>query len=452
MKLNVPQSLALLGALSFLAACLGPGGGGSGGLLPSPCVANPALPQCSDVLTSDTQGGVDGVIVDTTATDTPGQENIGTDLGASDDGGPIDTDTVATCPVGTTRCNGNVVETCTGIAWQGVATCSGGDTCIDGACEPPVCEPQCSGKVCGPDGCGGTCGTCEAGAPCVAGQCEGPICTPSCGECGPDGCGGSCGNCPGGWNCVTGACVEQTCTPDCAGKNCGDDGCGGVCGTCTSAQTCVAGTCTDPAGACGGLTFEGCCTTAGVTQWCENDAVQQADCAGSGAVCAWDAAGGYFNCLAQPAATPPGATYLCGGETCTDSCTGLECGFACGEICGGCPSGESCGASNTCEACACDPAQECGVDACGNSCGTCGANAGCNSDDVCVFNPCAADVGLIGCCSGNLSLWCEDGAPKGSDCADGCGWDDANGFHDCGQTGADPSGTNPLECPAIGPQ
>ncbi len=40
-----------------------------------------------------------------------------------------------------------------------------------------VCTPQCSGKLCGPDGCGGTCGTCNGGAQCLAnGICA--ICDP----------------------------------------------------------------------------------------------------------------------------------------------------------------------------------------------------------------------------------------------------------------------------------
>ena len=39
-------------------------------------------------------------------------------------------------------------------------------------CEPIACKPNCSGKKCGYDGCGGTCGTCEAGAVCCGGNCS----------------------------------------------------------------------------------------------------------------------------------------------------------------------------------------------------------------------------------------------------------------------------------------
>ena len=58
-------------------------------------------------------------------------------------------------------------------------------------------------------------------------------------ECGPDGCGGSCGTCPDGTTCSDdiqspdvgtlpqGVCM---CLPDCKDKDCGSDGCGGDCG------------------------------------------------------------------------------------------------------------------------------------------------------------------------------------------------------------------------------
>jgi hypothetical protein len=40
---------------------------------------------------------------------------------------------------------------------------------------PPSCTPSCSGRQCGPDGCGGTCGSCSGGAVCSpAGQCIPP--------------------------------------------------------------------------------------------------------------------------------------------------------------------------------------------------------------------------------------------------------------------------------------
>ena len=38
--------------------------------------------------------------------------------------------------------------------------------------EEPLCLPQCSGKECGPDGCGGQCGVCPSGWPCTSQVCE----------------------------------------------------------------------------------------------------------------------------------------------------------------------------------------------------------------------------------------------------------------------------------------
>lgn len=115
--------------------------------------------------------------------------------------------------------------------------CMAGLTC-DGAGQC-VCVPQCTGKQCGPDGCNGTCGTCTATQACsAAGQC---VCVPQCSGkvCGPDGCGGSCGTCGSGTLCnAAGQC--QPCTPQCSGRVCGSDSCTGTCGTCSSPQVCNA--------------------------------------------------------------------------------------------------------------------------------------------------------------------------------------------------------------------
>lgn len=69
-----------------------------------------------------------------------------------------------------------------------------------------ACLPNCYGKNCGPDGCGGYCSGASLG-----------------------------GNCPYGQVCQ----ADQTCCrPDCTNRDCGDDGCGGTCGTCGSDETC----------------------------------------------------------------------------------------------------------------------------------------------------------------------------------------------------------------------
>ncbi|MFH1531362.1 MAG: hypothetical protein ABIK09_11605 [Pseudomonadota bacterium] len=60
----------------------------------------------------------------------------------------------------------------------------------------PICPPDCEGKECGDDGCGGECGQCLDTQACLEGACE---CVPDCTdkECGENnGCGNPCGDCP----------------------------------------------------------------------------------------------------------------------------------------------------------------------------------------------------------------------------------------------------------------
>ena len=119
-------------------------------------------------------------------------------------------------------------------------SCADGVWCTrEGSC---VCVPDCAGRACGDDGCGGSCGSCADGLGCsTAGSCG---CEPSCEGrvCGDDGCGGSCGSCDDGVACsAAGAC--SGCVPSCSGKSCGDDGCGGSCGACGAGGTCNDGNC-----------------------------------------------------------------------------------------------------------------------------------------------------------------------------------------------------------------
>ncbi len=140
-------------------------------------------------------------------------------------------------------CNGKQCgpDSCGGVC----GTCPDGLTCGPGyQCQTGACVPACAGKQCGPDGCNGSCGACDGDATCdAAGQCV-DDCVPDCSEleCGSDGCGGSCGSCPSGTQCDAGTC-ESTCQPNCAGKVCGDNGCGGSCGSCASGKSCQSGQC-----------------------------------------------------------------------------------------------------------------------------------------------------------------------------------------------------------------
>jgi hypothetical protein len=84
------------------------------------------------------------------------------------------------------------------------------------------CTPQCDGKTCGPNGCGGTCGTCDADRACQAGTCECiaghaacvDICCGECQVCDSDICimePGSDDQPCGGGTCYGGACCPPSC-------------------------------------------------------------------------------------------------------------------------------------------------------------------------------------------------------------------------------------------------
>ncbi len=259
------------------------------------------------------------------------------------------------------------------------------DSCTgDGVCQhvpdPFCCTPDCEGKVCGPNGCGGTCGDCPHGTACGAsGLCE-VACTADCAGkvCGDDGCGGSCGGCPDGLSCdASGTCVDLGCTPDCAGKVCGQDGCGGTCGpACGPGQSCQNGQC-----------VQGGCDP--VCDWveCGDDG-----CGGSCGVCAAN------EVCAQGLCTPdgPGGTGTCQGQ-CGDSAFDGSCycdqgcasfGDCCDDFCDYCSALNP----NECGGCqgSCD-GKQCGDDGCGGSCGSCGAGL------VCLSGSCEASAGGNNC-------------------------------------------------------
>ena len=119
---------------------------------------------------------------------------------------------------------------------SGTFSCSDGNVCTDDACNPAAgcqfaandlpcpdgqcsmglclsdCEPQCSGKQCGWDGCDGICGVCQGPQDlCIGSSC---VCQPDCDGkvCGSDGCDGSCGSCSDGIACTDDLCIEGLCT------------------------------------------------------------------------------------------------------------------------------------------------------------------------------------------------------------------------------------------------
>ena len=75
-------------------------------------------------------------------------------------------------------CAANAVDGCRvcksdGSAWVDTdSKCLNGQTCSGGKCvSTSACAPNCSNKVCGQDGCGGSCGACGSGKACNGGVC-----------------------------------------------------------------------------------------------------------------------------------------------------------------------------------------------------------------------------------------------------------------------------------------
>lgn len=216
-------------------------------------------------------------------------------------------------------CSLNASEECFMLVIQG--TCAAQyQGCIS-------CLPECAGRTCGDDGCGGSCGQCDGAVPvcssegtCVAGwgcgdgACVWPesctSCKADCGECLYHSCTeaafpmANCGaqpacatgvlqttvdwaivplqnlmDClwmycqPGDFPCFmqvsqgpcAGAMAQCDCVPYCGGRECGDDGCGGQCGTCPDGTVC------SPLGGCGEGCGDGTCGSAESCKTCSSD-------------------------------------------------------------------------------------------------------------------------------------------------------------------------------------
>jgi hypothetical protein len=280
------------------------------------------------------------------------------------------------------------------------------------SCSWTPCTPNCTGKKCGDDGCGGTCGTCPEGqvcgddGQCAQGSCSGLcgteimaaagcFCDATCAQYG-DCCDDVCDTCPE-------LNLPQCCVPQCLGKVCGPDGCGGFCQpkgecaanetcnpdgtacvtapTCTDAdcpapwQVCAHGECTNPIsqdticpyggylveGECGATDAVGCCGGDDL-YYCEtNDDVHTGcpegldsclcwlPCGSGQKTCGWDADNGWMNCLDEAIEPPSGTPLTCDWFECTPSCTGKVCGpDGCGGFCGTCTGSKECSAEGQC--------------------------------------------------------------------------------------------------------
>ncbi|MBM4370776.1 MAG: hypothetical protein FJ098_03935 [Deltaproteobacteria bacterium] len=231
-------------------------------------------------------------------------------------------------------------SSCQGICGSGGWDCYCDISCFEyGDCCPDICEhcasfpqcgcePDCTGKACGDDGCWGSCGGCPPGYGCnPLFQCEEGLCesedeTPDCyGTCGPvDWIGdGVCDD--GSWgydfNCEAfgfdgGDCGP--CLPSCEGKACGDDGCGGSCGACPAGQVCAGGLCSAPLDCLG---LYGCLIGCGDDYACTNSCfdagtAEAQDLLNAFGLCLETA--GYFECLPDDDPCLDAAVALCQDE------------------------------------------------------------------------------------------------------------------------------------------
>jgi len=271
--------------------------------------------------------------------------------------------------IGWDLCLGDNCPSCT-VADPSAADIEACNSCAqqvaDGVCNAEAlacfaeCTPDCAGRVCGSDGCGGSCGTCPGGQSCTAaGQCTtgGALCV-SYFECSQD--------------CTDQACADACLAPlapqsasyatayeTCLATNCAE------CTTNECFNDCILTNCREPYANCFFETgtdtcgeFYSCLNGCGTNQTCQNgcfdtvstDAWLAAlawedcivgecpDCATNGPncdACFEQVTGQGGACLAQ--------TEACYG-VCEPDCTGKECGSdGCGGECGpGCDEGERC--------------------------------------------------------------------------------------------------------------
>lgn len=264
--------------------------------------------------------------------------------------------------------------------------------CIED-CGGEFCLENCGNGTCDDDGLE-DCGTCPADCGCADGEvCQwGECCAPDCEgkECGYDSCGGSCGTCPEGAICNLEDLCE-VCTPDCAGMECGGDGCGGDCGECAEGLFCTAGLCVE-GGTCEGLCGEGLAGDC----YCDEVCAEYGDCCED--VCDW----------CPELAQCSGCTPDCVDKLCNDD---NGCGVACG-----CEETMQCCEDGTCavDCGGCVPnctAKACGPDGCDGSCGECQAGTNCVNGVCTIANGCE-DVCVKDekGCDGNIAWLCVMGA------------------------------------------
>ena len=261
------------------------------------------------------------------------------------------------------------------------------------------CAPQCDGKECGDNSCGGTCGNCPAAAPyCIQSQCL-VECAPDCSgqECGDDGCGGSCGACPeAAPYCMDHKCQVE-CVPNCQFAACGDDGCGGNCGGCGCGEECLAGQCALTACAGKECGDDGCGVNCG---GCD-DGLSCTDDSCSGNACYFEVGvqacliGG--ECYTMGAMNPQSPCSFCDPASAQTQWSPAVDGTLCGD-------GQVCFQGGCCDHASGCSGRECGDDGCGGTCGTCSDDALDCTATACVDGKCDHLVDDFHCLLGGACL------------------------------------------------
>ncbi len=231
-----------------------------------------------------------------------------------------------------------------------------------------ACQPDCEGKPCGDDGCGGSCGVCPEGLECVPGADGAPLCavpksplgTPctqgstcasgTCAALTPGGelvCAQPCDLlCPAGMRCdptlagqagvpggAAGLCAPAACQRSCQDRACGDDGCGGSCGACPSGGVCDGGSCRELT--CEDVPEVGCCV-GDMLHTCADGALVEQDC-GAEPHCGWNPVFARYLCHSNDESDPQGLLpRTCGVDP---SGGGMECA-AWVQCAAGCPEGD----------------------------------------------------------------------------------------------------------------
>jgi hypothetical protein len=286
------------------------------------------------------------------------------------------------------RCFPNQVPLC-GVGGELCVSCTGNNACdAQGQC---VCSPNCVGKTCGPDGCGGVCGTCRPGETCTAtGQCR---CTANSCPSGQQCCGGRCGLPNGNVCCQSSDCCSGTCF----NYHCVDQ-----------VATCAGNDCDEPSNGCAG---EICCGDPATIN-CGDSC-----CGPPATVCNADDGGCSSRCGS------PGSPCCQNGQCCDGVCCD---GVCCGPQ-GECRNGQCVCIPKTCA----ELGRTCGTapDGCGGTleCGTCpiGATPSCK-DGTCVSCPtlcpstgaCLNFANGDSACCNNFEINCGAGCSSNANCTD----------------------------------